>query len=358
VRSRGAALVPEVQTGRAMRREIASTRPPPPAPATPLVVAFVPGWSPTSFTDERRRVRAELRALGADLLVVSEEAAFRVPSEGGEPFADLPPDGLHPRPGAVTIVLLDGAGDVRFEHRDTDADPARAASNLVRGLGIAAAAAKRRPPGSRDRASLAGGVMSRREWTIASLAIGLGAVFAEACDTGRTSVAELASASVEGMVGPPNQRLVKLRVNGVEHSLALDPRATLLDTLRERLDLSGTKKGCDHGQCGACTVLVGGQRVLACLALAMTVEDKEITTIEGLAHGDELHPMQQAFLEEDAFQCGYCTPGQIVSAVGLLSEAPPRDDADIRERMCGNLCRCGAYTNIVAAIRRAHGGAG
>ena len=146
---------------------------------------------------------------------------------------------------------------------------------------------------------------------------------------------------------------VKLRVNGTVRALQLDPRVTLLDALREHLDLTGSKKGCDHGQCGACTVLVNGRRINSCLAFAIVHEGDEITTIEGLAKGDQLHPVQTAFLEHDGFQCGYCTPGQICSAVGLLKEGHTRDDAEIREWMSGNLCRCGAYTNIVAAIREA-----
>jgi xanthine dehydrogenase YagT iron-sulfur-binding subunit len=144
-----------------------------------------------------------------------------------------------------------------------------------------------------------------------------------------------------------------LRVNGETHSLpALDPRTTLLDALRERLKLTGTKKGCDLGQCGACTVLAGGRRIKACLALAALYEDQEITTIEGVTPDDgvELHPLQRAFIEHDAFQCGYCTPGQIMSAIGLLSEGRVRSVAEIREFMSGNLCRCGAYPSIVAAI--------
>ena len=146
---------------------------------------------------------------------------------------------------------------------------------------------------------------------------------------------------------------VKLRVNGTVRALQLDPRVTLLDALREHLDLTGSKKGCDHGQCGACTVLVNGRRINSCLAFAIVHEGDEITTIEGLAKGDQLHPVQRAFLEHDGFQCGYCTPGQICSAVALLKEGHTRDDAEIREWMSGNLCRCGAYTNIVAAIREA-----
>jgi xanthine dehydrogenase YagT iron-sulfur-binding subunit len=147
---------------------------------------------------------------------------------------------------------------------------------------------------------------------------------------------------------------VTLHVNGERHDLALDTRSTLLDVLRERLKLTGAKKGCDHGQCGACTVLLDGRRANACLIFAVTLDGVEITTIEGLAEDGELHRLQSAFVEHDAFQCGYCTPGQICSAVGMLAEAQADGttltDAEIRERMSGNLCRCGAYANIVPAI--------
>jgi xanthine dehydrogenase YagT iron-sulfur-binding subunit len=146
---------------------------------------------------------------------------------------------------------------------------------------------------------------------------------------------------------------VRMKINGKNTVMQLDPRMTLLDALRERLALTGTKKGCDHGQCGACTVLVNGRRINSCLSLAVMHEGDEITTIEGLAKGDELHPVQAAFLEHDGFQCGYCTPGQICSAVALIKEGHAGSDDEIREWMSGNLCRCGAYVNIVAAIRDA-----
>jgi len=146
---------------------------------------------------------------------------------------------------------------------------------------------------------------------------------------------------------------VALQVNGTNHELKLETRVTLLDALREYLGLTGTKKGCDHGQCGACTVLVGGRRIYSCLTLAVMHAGAKVTTIEGLAEGDTLHPVQAAFIARDAFQCGYCTPGQICSAVGLLSENRAHTDADIRELMSGNICRCGAYPNIVAAIQDA-----
>ncbi len=144
-----------------------------------------------------------------------------------------------------------------------------------------------------------------------------------------------------------------LQINGTAKSLNVDARTTLLDALREHIGLTGSKKGCDHGQCGACTVMVGGRRVLSCLTLALTVQDKPITTIEGLSQGDKLHPMQQAFIDQDAFQCGYCTPGQIVSAIACVKEGHATNDDDIREYMSGNICRCAAYPNIVAAVKQA-----
>jgi xanthine dehydrogenase YagT iron-sulfur-binding subunit len=152
---------------------------------------------------------------------------------------------------------------------------------------------------------------------------------------------------------PMNTVDVQLKINGAVHKLRLDPRTSLLDLLRENLHLTGSKKGCDHGQCGACTVLINGRRVNSCLALAVVHEGDEITTIEGLARGQQLHPMQAAFLEHDGFQCGYCTPGQICSAVACVHEGHAGNDAQIREWMSGNLCRCGAYPNIVDAIKQA-----
>jgi xanthine dehydrogenase YagT iron-sulfur-binding subunit len=170
----------------------------------------------------------------------------------------------------------------------------------------------------------------------------------------------------------PSKANVRLTVNGQVHDLALDPRTSLLDALRDHLGLAGTKKGCDHGQCGACTVLVNGVRLNACMSLAVAREGDSIVTIEGLASNGKLHPLQEAFVKHDGFQCGYCTPGQICSAVGMLDEiqrgvpsavgdlatAPRANGAEIRERMSGNICRCSAYPNIVAAIMDTQGRAG
>jgi len=151
----------------------------------------------------------------------------------------------------------------------------------------------------------------------------------------------------------PAQSSVTLRVNGVEQQLKIAPWTTLLDALREYLYLTGMKKGCDHRQCGACTVLVNGRRINSCLTLAIMQDGAEVTTIEGLAKGEALHPLQQAFVDHDAFQCGYCTPGQICSGVGLIAEGRAKTADDIRELMSGNICRCGAYPNIVAAVEQA-----
>ncbi|HXO68962.1 MAG TPA: 2Fe-2S iron-sulfur cluster-binding protein [Bradyrhizobium sp.] len=183
--------------------------------------------------------------------------------------------------------------------------------------------------------------------------------------------AAAAAGSVNSNEPPPPSVSFELQINGRSHSMTLDPRTTLLDALREHLTLTGSKKGCDHGQCGACTVLIEGRRINSCLTLAVMHDGQSITTIEGLALGDDLHPLQAAFVEHDGFQCGYCTSGQICSAIGMLAErhsgmpsyvtedltksAAVLTDAEIRERMSGNICRCAAYPNIVAAIKQTAG---
>jgi xanthine dehydrogenase YagT iron-sulfur-binding subunit len=179
--------------------------------------------------------------------------------------------------------------------------------------------------------------------------------------TGATGVAALpilahaqpAAPTAAADAAPPIS--TTLTVNGRDHRLTLDTRTTLLDALREHLDLTGTKKGCDHGQCGACTIYIDGRPGLGCLTLAAAVQGRQVTTIEGLAHDGAVHPMQAAFIEHDAFQCGYCTPGQIMSAVACVREGHATTDAAIREYMSGNLCRCAAYPKIVAAVRDAAG---
>ena len=164
-----------------------------------------------------------------------------------------------------------------------------------------------------------------------------------------------AASPIGETVQVPEKIPVALTINGVETHLQVAPWTTLLDALRDHLDLTGTKKGCDHGQCGACTVLVGGRRINSCLSLAVMQDGAQVTTIEGLATNGALHRLQQAFVEHDAFQCGYCTPGQICSAVGLIAEGKARTSDEIRELMSGNICRCGAYPNIVAAIEQVMG---
>ncbi|WP_375437618.1 (2Fe-2S)-binding protein [uncultured Hymenobacter sp.] len=165
-------------------------------------------------------------------------------------------------------------------------------------------------------------------------------------------VVQAAAAEWDEKIAAPFEKVgLKLAVNGKSYKLSVEPRVTLLDLLREQLHLTGTKKGCDHGQCGACTVHVDGKRVNSCLSLAVMQDGREITTIEGLAKGDDLHPMQEAFIKHDGFQCGYCTPGQIMSAVACIREGKADSEGEIREFMSGNICRCGAYPNIVAAIQ-------
>jgi xanthine dehydrogenase YagT iron-sulfur-binding subunit len=188
---------------------------------------------------------------------------------------------------------------------------------------------------------------SRRHFLAAGASTVAAPAFARAPDAG------LRDARAQA-IDPRAPVPLTLDINGREQRVALDARTTLLDALREHLGLTGTKKGCDHGQCGACTVLVENRRVLSCLTLAASVENRPVTTIEGLAkQNGELHPMQQAFIDQDAFQCGYCTPGQIMSAVACVNEGHANNDADIREYMSGNLCRCAAYPNIVAAVNQA-----
>ena len=201
-------------------------------------------------------------------------------------------------------------------------------------------------PSSSGSLKITGSDMTRRELLEAAVVTGV-------LVGGQLMPGSIPAAAAQAAGAPPAPLDVMLRVNGAEHPLRLDPRTTLLDALREHLHLTGSKKGCGLGQCGACTVLLDGKRVKSCLSLAALVEGREITTIEGLAQGDQLHPLQAAFIERDAFQCGYCTSGQIMAGVACINEGHAGSPQEIREWMSGNLCRCGAYDHIVAAIEDA-----
>jgi xanthine dehydrogenase YagT iron-sulfur-binding subunit len=236
-------------------------------------------------------------------------------------------------------VVVAGDGHVLARHSLSASDQLSA---LADGLGAA---------GREVLAQAPSVLLSRREVVLASLVGAFALLALDGCrHRGTPSAASALPAPAS------RSRQITLNINGQLHALEVEPRVSLLDALRERLALTGSKKGCDHGQCGACTVLVDGRRVNACLTLAVMVGDAPITTIEGLAKGDALHPMQAAFVEQDALQCGYCTPGQIMSALGLVRENRAHSDAEVREHMSGNICRCGAYPNIVAAIQRGRGG--
>ncbi|MEV8394350.1 (2Fe-2S)-binding protein [Streptomyces sp. NPDC056650] len=204
-------------------------------------------------------------------------------------------------------------------------------------------------PHEHERSAPSAGV-SRRGFIGRTTAVGVGA--GVLLRTPEATAAPVAPTPVDRAPAAPDTDVV-LRVNGVVHEVGVDNRATLLDTLRERLRVTGPKKGCDRGQCGACTVHVDGRAVLSCLTLAVSVDGGEVTTVEGLAEGGALHPVQRAFIDTDAFQCGFCTPGQIMSAVALVERGPLGSDEDIREFMSGNICRCAAYPHIVQAVKQA-----
>jgi xanthine dehydrogenase YagT iron-sulfur-binding subunit len=318
----------------------------------PRVLAFVRDWSiDGEQPDALRAVRSELRGLGTELLVLSDAgvwsfrpdddidqlAAYSDRLAGDVETAAL----LYGVRDHDAIFVIDEAGVIRFAHHER--------GGLVGELAAALSAA------SEALLSAAPFTLTRREWVTSCLIAGFAFTFLHGCKR-TTAATPSADADVEAAPQPLHEVDVVLDVNGKRHPLRIEPRVSLLDALRERLALTGTKKGCDAGQCGACTVILDGRRVLSCLTLAVLAHDRPMLTIEGLAKDGDLHPMQAAFVEEDALQCGFCTPGQIMSAVALLAEQPGElDDDQLREQMSGNICRCGAYPNIIAAMRAARG---
>jgi xanthine dehydrogenase YagT iron-sulfur-binding subunit len=330
--------------------------------AVPVVLAFAADWLPPSEDAEESLdvVRAQLRGLGATLVVLSNDGiwSFR-PDDDVERFAPASPEvaaaiaelALRYRVertvlSGPTVVVLDADRGVRFQ-RAGAGTTGTLGSTLVEALEVAgrALAEARMPPAG----------FTRREWIVACLVSGFALALGEGCSPSAAGRARPPASNVrrEMPADDSGELNVVLDVNGSSRTLRIDPRVSLLDALRERVGLTGTKKGCDHGQCGACTVLVEGRRVCSCLMLAVMAQGAQIRTIEGLARGEALHPVQAAFVAEDGLQCGYCTPGQIMSAVALLAEGHATTDDEVREQMSGNICRCGAYPNIVAAIQLA-----
>ncbi|HEY0483268.1 MAG TPA: (2Fe-2S)-binding protein [Kofleriaceae bacterium] len=321
----------------------------------PRVLAFVRGGLDHLSPEALRAIRAELRGLGAELVVVSPDGAWLLrPDDPVEPLAAAG-DALAAEVAASAerfgvsagddaVFVIDGRGAVRFSYR-LPPEAGGACARLASALAIAG-----RTVHARDRHDPRQRVLfTRREWTVTCLVAGCAAAFLS-CKEQTHRPADRRPPPADET--PPDLD-VTLTINRKPHQLRIDPRTSLLDALRERLGMTGTKKGCDMGQCGACTVLIGGKRVTSCLTLAVMAQGKDITTIEGLAGDGGLHPVQAAFVAHDGLQCGYCTPGQIMSAVALIAEGHATSDDEVREQMSGNLCRCGAYPNIIAAIQSA-----
>jgi xanthine dehydrogenase YagT iron-sulfur-binding subunit len=323
---------------------------------SPVVLAFAPTrWDPAAaeHVENYNTLIAQLPGLaGARLLRIGHEGPWRelgfadgelsipVITDGGAELARL--YGVEDR---AAVFVIDAGGVIRWRHVAGDAIA------LPTDLGLALAARDQ----DAHRASTA---WTRREFVATTMAASFAMAFLPFTRRARMQAPSVAT---KAAAGASDTIAVTLKVNGSALQLQLEPRVTLLDALREYAAMPGTKKGCDHGQCGACTVHVDGRRVLSCLTFAVMQQGKSITTIEGLAQsvgasGDALHPMQQAFLVHDGFQCGYCTPGQIMSACAMVKEPWGAEDGDVREAMSGNICRCGAYPNIVAAIQEVRRG--
>ncbi len=324
----------------------------------PVLLAFSPpGWDPARAEGlaQINRIFAQ-SGFSGELLGLSQTSEGTEALFGGEdealPVLSAPLSGeaaaLYGVSGQQALFVLDEGGIIRWQFVAAPGMVPRA-EDLLAGLSsLSPAPSAPLPPSSSPRG------LTRREF----LAAALGVALVLSLPLGRAE-AQSDSPAASPALSPPSLLppssvgtvLVTLHVNGTAHTLQIEPRVTLLDALRERIGLTGSKKGCDHGQCGACTVHADGKRINSCLALAIAYQNKQITTIEGLASGDTLHPVQAAFIQHDGFQCGFCTSGQIMSATALLTEPVGPTDADVRENMSGNLCRCGAYTNIVAAIQ-------
>jgi len=312
----------------------------------PWVLAFARSWRPGG---DDPALRAELRGLGAILFIASDTGvwSFRPDddlelSAAGSARLTRELAELRARWGVPSgedgVFVIDGDGAVRFALAPS--------GDLAGALAASLAAAGRALLGLPPRPGI-----TRRDWAVMSLVAGFGVVALHGCRPRAPDRPGEPPPPLSAAAGSDID--VVLRINGQDRRLRIDARVSLLDALRERLALTGTRKGCDHGQCGACTVLRDGRPVNACLTLAVAAQGAEITTIEGLARGDQLHPVQAAFITHDAFQCGYCTSGQILSAVALLRDGRARTDDEVRQQMSGNICRCGAYPNIVAAIQAA-----
>ena len=317
----------------------------------PVILAFYPPEWGSDGEDEAavyNRLAARVPGADAHLIGLSQDGLWReLEFPRGQvrvPLLALNDEALARRFGVAqgpAVFLIDGDGVIRWSQAGSVGEEP-SADDVLRALAAVSS--------SRTAPSRAARELSRREFVATLLAAAVAVALRQRVARAESLMAPTV-VSEPPDVSAPSVVDVTLRVNGKPTRLTLDSRTTLLDALREHIGLTGTKKGCDHGQCGACTVHVDGRRVLSCLTLAAMAQGKEVTTIEGLAQGDRLHPMQQAFVDHDGFQCGYCTSGQIMSAVALLREPCGPSDDEVRECMSGNICRCGAYPNIVAAIQ-------